>query len=135
MFDTLKYPEQQRCKKGDTHKFHEWRTGFLWLFPRWCPGIPPLRQRTEEEAWLAANPSLGHCVSINSLRRSMELKPHKHYYLLKNNILVTPAGMPVSRDNVYWQCASPWCLDIVSMNREHVREHLTRKPIYQSWPG
>lgn len=116
------------------HSYHEWRGGFLWNQKYYCIGMP-LPAVTD---WRRANPAIGERLDEKQIAYLYNLpRDHRHYYLLKNKVLVTPAGMPVSPDNVYWQCADPFCLDIVSMPREKVRETLLYKRplIYQTWPG
>lgn len=126
MFDIL----VKGCEENETHTQHYWRP-WWGLRKRRCRGVKPIYTWDD---WRRANPSLGQRVSDGAMRKMIyPVREHRHYYLLKDT-LVTPQGVPVSRENVHWQCADPFCLDIVSMPREHVREHLLRKPVDQTWP-
>ncbi|WNT45457.1 hypothetical protein SEA_ARGAN_73 [Arthrobacter phage Argan] len=47
--------------------------------------------------------------------------------------MITPAGWPVARENVYWQCVSCWYIH--SQNRQELKEEMLKQKVDQIWPS
>lgn len=118
----------RRCENTFPHPAHRWKwQGF---FNR----IRCVGRKEYADPWERANPSLGTIVNPNEIRKGYFVSQHKHSYKLKNKVLVTPEGIPVSPWNIYWQCRDPDCWHIYFTNRQGLREELLRKPVEQTWP-
>lgn len=93
MFETV----IERCEYGRfiPHKRHEWRDGFLWLRKHVCHGVSE-RGMSEEDLWVAANPSLGRIVNT----KRVTTPSHRHRFKLMDKFSFGPK----SPNDLLWYC-------------------------------